>query len=240
MPFGNHTLRFESVPDPATGGGYMEPPAPDPEPEPAWAPSQEDWDRQQSQLQALAQYVEQQQAAQHGDQLGPPPDPSIYPQEFAQWLDQRDQQRLGRYDSFIDRYETNQGRELMMDVIADREAADGEFLVQPTRELPVATRDIASMFADNVYPDMVTQYGDRGSRASEAALSRGYEMARQYEDAVGKAYLARQQHELNTLRSAPRPPGPTGVGAAQAVASNNFGSEMDVVRHHTGGYATGR
>jgi hypothetical protein len=208
-----HTLNFEAPEDAAPLGGGGEPEGGGEE---AWSgPDQETWEQVTETMGMLreamsASQQQQPQPEQNGQQAPPEiPDPYADPQAFQAWVDARNQEQLAPVNSYIQRLQEDEGRELGYDMLADMESHEGEFL------MPEQSRARAYELSDRYYPEMIQRFGDT-PKAAEAALARGYKEAKEYELAVGKAFHEREINQLATLSGAPRELSAAGVqGAAQ-------------------------
>lgn len=235
-----HTLAFEAPEEPVApaGGEAPEDLGGEPAAEEPFSLSREDWEQTQQALVYLAQQEQQRQAAAQGDDLGPPPDPSYDPEAFAAWLDRRDEQRLAPFNEFREQTQMSEGHERALDILADYEAAEGEFLVQASREQPIGSREMAYMLAEDRFLAEAQQRYGPGQQAAEAALHRAYKAVRAYEDAVYAAGEARATNQLRTLSGAPRQP--SGPLAAAQAADSGAASEFDLVGKYTGVNFPGR
>jgi hypothetical protein len=231
-----HTLNFEAPADAAPfAGGEPEVGVEETAP---WAPDPEQWEQMvettqmlREALQASQQEPEQPAAPQY-QPIGPqqqegPPDYYDDPEGFQRWIDARIEERTAPVTQFQQQLEQEQGRELGLDMLADMEAREGEFL------MPDYSRERAYELADRYYAEAVQRYGNT-PRAAEVAMQRGYKEARENEQAIGKAYHERELNQLATLSGAPRELPGTGNSGAQQVAIPEGGNEMDLVRRHFG------
>ncbi len=222
-----HTLAFETTPDPGIDAGGGEPP--DDTDEGGWGgPSQEEWEQTQQALQYFAELEQQRQAAQQGD--GPKFDPwSENPTDQLRELIREEMAPLHQYS---EQRQLTEAEEVAMDMIASMEAAEGEFLFQPSKEHPIASPQLARALAEDFVPEAQERYGP-GPRAAEAALGRAVKIVREIEQAIGEAYAARESNQLGTLFNAQRQPPAAGQAGSQVVGGFE-GDEMDLVRQMTG------
>jgi len=125
------------------------------------------------------------------------------------------------YEERYDR-ERQEGESQIQDVVHDvvnRPNGPGEFVFAETskRVLPLA-REYAAELAE--------RYGGLDGKLSERAVERAVYDLRQWEDAVGKAYMERHENHLRTLADARREPGsgPVGlVGGNDAAGLDELG-----------------
>ncbi len=222
-----HTLAFETTPDPGMAGGGEEP-VDEPD-EGGWGgPSQEEWEQTQQALQYFAELEQQRQAAQQGD--GPQFDP--WSENPTDQLRELIRQEMAPLHEFTEHSQLTEAEERAMDIIADMQAAEGEFLFQPSKEHPIASPQLARALAEDFLPEAQERYG-AGPRAAEAALSHAVKTVREIEQAIGEAYAAREQNQLGTLLNAQRQP-PAAGQAGSKVVGGFEGDEMDLVRAMTG------
>jgi hypothetical protein len=115
----------------------------------------------------------------------------------------------------------SEGQEQFKDVLHSIQQDKGEFLFQ-------GTPDKAFTLAQQHYPEFAARYG-HSDRTAEMAIEKAYEDLRAWEDAVGKAYMEREQNQLATLAGAPRSPAQAGRPAAQQLATVDGGDEKSVL-----------
>jgi hypothetical protein len=195
------------------------------EPEP-WAFTQEMYEEQQQGLQSIASYIEEQRQreAAAGQPSAEIPDPYADPEAFQGWLDSRIEERTAPYGEYVERAQTSEGEQMALDVIADIEAREGEFLV------PETSRPLARMLADDFWPEAVERFGTKSAKAGEFALEQAYKQVRELEQAIGKAYHERQINELRGLAGARREPAAAGAQGAQELVIREGGDELDLAR----------
>lgn len=218
-----HTLNFEAPEGAAPIGGGGEPEGG----EEVWSgPDQESWEQVQETMGMLREAMQQQAPPpqQNGQQQAPPeiPDPYADPAAFQEWQRSQVREELAPINSYIERQQNDEGRELGFDMIADMEARDGEFL------MPEQSRARAYELSDRYYPEMIQRFGDT-PKAAEAALARGYKEAKEYELAVGKAFHDREINQLATLSGAPRELAAAGAAGAAQTEIPAGGDEKSVL-----------
>jgi hypothetical protein len=223
----------EPLVDPAA-----EPVAPaEPEIEYAQVPVDQ-WEQTQQTLAFLAQQ-EQQRLAQ---QQGAPEIPDQYedPQGYAEWLgrfiDERNAPIRQQYDTLAQ--QEDEAR--LMDIVADEQAQNGEFLLQGGEgpdAPPISSPELARVWASRYVPEATQRFGNNDVKVAEYAIQKAAADVRAFEAALGRAWMEREQNHLRGLAGAPRA---APVGQAATQARGFMGSEMDVVRQYTGGFATGR
>ena len=222
-----HSLVNET--DPTMSGDMQQGDEPVEE-EAGWqGPSEEEWQQTQQALQYFAAQEQARQEAANGQQ------PQIDPlsDNFIQQLDQYFEQKTAPYQQFTEQYQQSQAEEMAWDMLASAEQTEGEFLLRETSdELPVASPHMARAIAEDLLPEMQERYGPQSPKAVEAALTQAVKYVRQYEQAVGEAYMQRKQNELQTRLSAPMTTAANGQ-AAQSFDSNAV-SEMDLVAKYVG------
>ena len=220
---------FEAVPDPLGAPGYA--PEAGGEPEPVVEPepfqiSQEDWERTQQGQQYLIDRLEQ--IARMGEQQQQDPNTITLPEDSL--LNESDLQVIGEliqratapFAETREQWMQSEGQGLALDVIADENAQNGEFLFEGSKQR-------AQDLSENYYPDYRARYG-HGPDAAEAALRQACADIREWEQQVGKAYMEREQNQLATLAGAPRSPSQPGRPAAQQLTTVEGGNEFDVLR----------
>lgn len=164
-------------------------------------PSQEDWEAMQDSFQQLNELISAAQAEMQGGGQQPAydPDQPLTMGELQAYLEQRDQEVLGPVYQDYESRQMDEAEQRAMDIIADIESREGEFL---NSEL---SRQIARERANYYLDEAEARYG-RGPKAAEAALTRAYKEVKEYENAVGNAYHERRSNEARGLRQAPQPP----------------------------------
>lgn len=223
-----HTLNFEADPSGQAPLGGEADPGVDPDGGEPWSgPDQETWEQIVETNTMLRQALEQAQVEQApAEQNGQPqvqvPDPYADPEGFQAWLDSRVDERTAPVTAYQQEMEKAEGRERGMDILADIESREGEFL------LPDYSRDRAYELGDRYYPEMVQRFGDT-PKAAEAALARGYKEAKEHELAIGKAFHEREINQLATLSGAPRELAASGTQAAAQAEIPRGGNERDVL-----------
>jgi hypothetical protein len=193
----------------------------------AWSgPSKEEWEQTQ---QLLADY----QAAQQGDEgeyeeeeegdveLDP------FSDKFGQQLVDLIQQAISPYATHAEQQMMSEANEKAMDIIADLEAKDGEFMN------PEKSRPLARVLADKHFPEMAQKHADP-RKAAEAALAAGVKEARELEQVYGEAYYTRKMNNLRGLAGAKTEPGASGREGASQQVTPEGGDELSLVSHHLG------
>src|SRR5207244_12201645 len=132
------------------------------------------------------------------------------------------QQQLGPVNETRETWMQTQGNEMALDIIADDAAANGDFLLEGSKE---KARDLS----ENYYPQFAQHYGP-GAQAAEAALRQACADVRDWEAEVGKAYMEREQNQLATLAGAPRSVVQPGRPAQQQLTTAEGGNEFDVLK----------
>ena len=249
-----NALRFEATPDGmagmAPGGGltpdgvpHESPPEPDPVPE---GPTVEDQlaqfsqiiSEQQAMLEQLAPVADYMQQAP--GQNGQPQEPTMpspfdddYGQKMEQYLEYRDQQRLGPYQEAMQAQQSERAEGLALDIVHTIEQEKGELLSPKYGEGEdgLTPQELVVQLAANVYyPDARAQFGDT-NRADEMALLSAYEDVKRLETAWLAAAEEQHANQLHTLSQAPREPGSSGVAAQPAVTTVAGGWEAFKARH---------
>lgn len=235
-----NTLRFQVTPDGPVGMTGDAGLTPDgvayesPEPEPVnEGPSVED---QLSQLQAAyaeqAQLLEQlapvaeawqgmpQQQTDAQAPTMPSPFDENYEQKMTEFLEYRDNQRLGPYQEVMQQQRMEQLEGTARDMIHDVIQTKGELIMPQYEEgkSGLGPEDMILEIAKSYSPGMVAQYGE-GVRADEAAIEAAYDEVKGFQDALIAASDARAANQVATLRGAPREPGSSGVAAQPAVTT---------------------
>ncbi len=194
----------------------------------AWSgPSREEWEATQAQL---AEYRAQDEAGEEDYEEDEEGEIELDPfsDNFGQQLVGLIQDAISPYASHAEQQMMSEANEKAMDIIADREAKDGEFMN------PEKSRPLARLLADKHFPDMAQKHSDP-RKAAEAALAQGVKEARELEQIYGKAYYEREINQLKGLSGAKREPAAAGTNAATQFVVEEGGNEMDVVRKYTGG-----
>jgi len=228
-------LRFE-FPEGAAAGEPAGDPAGEPAGEPAWTgPSQEDWTSVQETMALVREAMQPREPdpahqPEAGQQPLEIPDPYADPEGFANWLDERTDQRIAPYSEFVQRQEYQEGEQRGMDIIADLESGGQELIGKAGegQELEMDSRKVAYELARVFFPEAQAKHGP-GNRAAEAALERAVGVVRQLEGVIGEAYHQRKINELRTLGQAPRDLGGQGpAGSEERIARG--GDELDLAR----------
>lgn len=195
--------------------------------EQGWAgPSQEEWEQTQQALSYFAQLEQQRQAEQNGERQPLDPLADDFETRLGAVLDER----LAPIQQFTEQTRMGQAEDLALDILADQEAREGEFLLRETsEETPFSSTQFARSIAEEIYPQMAQRFGD-GDKAAEAALGQAYKAVRSWEEAVVKAGIERRDNQLSTLTGARREP-PAG-GAEGTQVSPDGGDEFDVLRRY--------
>lgn len=228
---------FEAVPEPGPLSPNYVPPEPEPEPEQWTGPTQEQWEQTQAMLaqtaesyetmQWLAQQAQQLQQQQMGQQ-GPVFDP--FSEDANTQLRQIIREELAPYEQLRQDVILGEAEERASDILADLQARNGEFTQSQSA-------DLARALANQFLAEEQTKHGF-GPKAAEAALERGYNTVREYENTLAQTAIERHNNQLKTLNDAPREPG-TGAPVMPAVQGGKpqFNSPQDVLAHY-GGWGT--
>ena len=225
------TLLFEPEPDPSLGGGGGEGGG-----EPEWSGvSQEQWQTVEQGLGRMQEFFD------YIDSLENQPQPNQQPQQeqfvldplsdtFQEDLDKYIESRLQPHNEYLEQQSLSEGEQRAMDILADFEASQGDFLIKAEKEGDPDSRTMARQIAEAFLPEAQARFG-YGPKAAEAALERAYTHMKSYEEAVGKAYHERKMNEMGSLaeRGRRRELPAAGSQGAQAVNLPEGGNERDLV-----------
>lgn len=194
-------------------------------------------EQQQAMLDQLAPVAEYMQAAPQpgGAQQEPkPPAPwsDNYESEMAQYLDWRDEQRLGPFQEVMQQQRTETLKSAAFDIISDIQAEHGEIIAPKYQEgqQGLQPNELILEYATRFYPEIEQQYG-AGPRADEEAFLLAYNEVKSLYEGWTAAHDERQANQLSTLSNAPREPGASGIAAQPAVTTQPGGWEGFKARH---------
>ena len=163
-----------------------------------------------------------------------PPDPfsDTYQQDFENYLEARDAQRLGPFQEVLQERQLDELESRARDMIADVESEKGELLRPKYEEGQEGLNpaDLVLQFAQAYSPNMVQQYGP-GIRADEAAIELAYEHVKALQEGLIASSQERQQNQLSALSGAVREPGNSGIAAQPVVTTQPGGWEAFSARH---------
>lgn len=191
--------------------------------EPAWAPSLEEYQALQQQVEQLAQYVQPQQPQWQPQQQGPPrPDPWERPETFQDDLDAYIEAKTAFVGQLQQEMVQVQGREEAMGML-DKIANDvGPF-----------DKDMAYTLARQMVVSGQAP-APQSDREAQQVLAEAAKQVRDYERRVGEAYHQQQLEQIQGLSGVRREPGQSGqAGAAsQLISVNGPGDETAVLQKY--------